>query len=98
LPLNFPEGKGAVVLLRGSTLANGAGLPKRGGNVTEPERAVVTWRKSSSSDLSDCVEVAVGADAEVMVRNSHHPDGFVLHQTRDEFRAFLEGVRAGQLG
>ncbi len=58
-------------------------------------RADRAWRKSSRSNLTGCVEVAV-ADAEVAVRNSRHPDGPVLEFTIDEWRAFLDGVREGE--
>ena len=58
-------------------------------------RADRAWRKSSHSNLSGCVEVAV-VDTEVAVRNARHPDSPVLEFTIDEWRAFLDGVRDGE--
>ena len=54
------------------------------------------WRKALASNPSgNCMLVAdLGED--VGVRNSRHPDGPVLRFTRAEFRAFLDGARAGE--
>lgn len=51
------------------------------------------WRKSSFSEAeSECVEVAVGADA-VAVRDSKDPDGTRLVFPRGAWSAFLAVVR-----
>jgi Domain of unknown function (DUF397) len=61
---------------------------------TEP---VADWRKSSHSmGNGDCIEVAeVG---HVLVRDSKNPDGPVLAFGREEFGAFLAGIKAGEFG
>jgi Domain of unknown function (DUF397) len=56
-----------------------------------------TWRKSSRSSgggNGDCVDVADLGDA-VAVRDSKHPDGAVLAFSPSEWRAFIEGAKAG---
>ncbi len=60
-----------------------------------------TWRKSSRSnggpaDQTNCVEVA-GLRDRVAMRDSKDPAGPVLAVTHAEWRAFLGGVRAGEL-
>ncbi|MCT2282359.1 DUF397 domain-containing protein [Micromonospora chalcea] len=54
------------------------------------------WRKSSRSGSNgQCTEVKdTGVD--VLVRDSKNPSGSVLAFTRDEWRAFVDGVRAGE--
>ncbi len=60
----------------------------------EPTGAV--WRKSTRSNAGgDCVEVAETPDA-IGVRDSKDPTGPVLVFTVAEWRAFLEGVHAGE--
>jgi hypothetical protein len=57
----------------------------------------LAWRKSSKSGpINDnCVEVAAAGD-DVAVRHSKTPVGPVITYTRDEFRAFVEGAKAGE--
>jgi hypothetical protein len=56
----------------------------------------VDWKKSSFSTANgDCVELADTLDG-VAVRDSKDPDGPVLTFTRAEWRAFLDGARAGE--
>ena len=57
----------------------------------------LAWRRSTYSQGADstCVEVAFD-DHRATVRDSDHPAGPVLHFSLDEWRAFLQGVRAGQ--
>ena len=53
------------------------------------------WRRASRCNGGNCVEVAfVGGG--VAVRDSKLKDGPHLEYTRDEWRAFLDGVKAGE--
>jgi Domain of unknown function (DUF397) len=52
------------------------------------------WRKSSFCDSGACVEVAA-IDEVIAVRDAKAPNGTVLQFTRPEWRAFVDGVRAG---
>jgi hypothetical protein len=53
------------------------------------------WRVSSFSDGMNCVEVAA-IDGGIAVRDSKDPAGPVLHFTRGEILAFLQGAKAGE--
>ncbi|HEY8524279.1 MAG TPA: DUF397 domain-containing protein [Acidimicrobiales bacterium] len=53
------------------------------------------WRKSSYSGTGNRVEGAYDG-GRVLVRNSTLPDGPVLQFTADEWRAFAQGVKAGE--
>ncbi|MFC7242158.1 DUF397 domain-containing protein [Catellatospora aurea] len=53
-----------------------------------------SWRKSSRCDTGACVEVAQ-LGTEIGLRDSKDPRGPVLRFTRQEFAAFIAGVRAG---
>lgn len=54
------------------------------------------WRKSTRSGNSgNCVETAFAEDA-VYVRDSKDPHGPVLTFTRDEWKAFTEGVKLAE--
>lgn len=55
----------------------------------------VRWRKSSFSVHDDCIEVAFTDDG-VAVRHSRRPADLILLFTRNEWRAFVCGVRAGE--
>jgi Domain of unknown function (DUF397) len=52
----------------------------------------VSYQKSSSCTRGDCVEVGHGED-KFFVRDSKNPNGPVLEFSRDEWDAFLAGVR-----
>jgi hypothetical protein len=55
------------------------------------------WRKSTRSNGSgDCVEVAPLNDGGVGVRDSKDQTGPVLRFTSSEFKAFIEGAKAGE--
>lgn len=55
------------------------------------------WIKSSLSFANgNCVEVQFLTDGGVQVRNSRDPGQGVLAYTRDEWEAFLGGVRLGE--
>jgi hypothetical protein len=54
------------------------------------------WRKSSySTNTGDCVELA-DAGAEVLLRDSKHPDQGHFSFTRSELAAFVAGAKAGE--
>lgn len=50
------------------------------------------WRTSSFSDGMQCVEVADLGDGRIGVRSSKGVDDY----TREEFAAFIAGVKAGE--
>jgi hypothetical protein len=55
------------------------------------------WIKSSLSfSNSNCVEIANLPDGGVGVRDSKDLEGPVLRFTPDEWRAFLDGAKAGE--
>ena len=52
------------------------------------------WRKSTySGGNGDCVEVA-GLNSAVAVRDSKHPNGPKLIFTQDNWRAFIQSMKA----
>ncbi|MBG0828531.1 DUF397 domain-containing protein [Planomonospora sp. ID67723] len=58
----------------------------------------VSWVKSSlSSTNNECVEVARPDRGPVLVRDSKDPDGPKLAFTQAEWRAFVAGVKGGEL-
>jgi uncharacterized protein DUF397 len=62
-----------------------------------PNNKFVTWKKSTLSDIGNCVEVAVAADGSVGVRDTKQEGrGPVLEFTPSEWVAFLAGVRNGE--
>jgi Domain of unknown function (DUF397) len=56
------------------------------------------WRKSSysSGNGGQCVEVARNLPGVVAVRDSKNPEGSALVFTPQDWRTFLEGVRADE--
>jgi Domain of unknown function (DUF397) len=56
----------------------------------------ITWRRTSFCGGGECVEVAQ-QDQTILVRDSKHPGQEPLRYTRDEFRAFAEGIKSGEL-
>ncbi|MEV5412452.1 DUF397 domain-containing protein [Thermopolyspora sp. NPDC052614] len=56
------------------------------------------WRKSVRSANGNCVEVALLADGRVGVRDSKDRHGRVLMLTPAQWRAFVSGVRKGEIG
>jgi hypothetical protein len=63
--------------------------------VADSEQALITWRKSTASGDTNCVEVAFAGES-VLVRSSRYPLGSVLCFSRQEWVAFLEGVTSGE--
>lgn len=59
--------------------------------------ATATWIKASaSSGNGNCVETTSIRPDELCLRNSRDPDGPVLRFTKQEWVAFLAGVKAGE--
>jgi hypothetical protein len=58
--------------------------------------ATTRWRKSSFSNIAECVEVAVLDDGSIGMRDSKDPGGGMLAFTRAEIDAFVKGVKAGE--
>jgi hypothetical protein len=57
----------------------------------------MNWKKSSYSNAQgNCVEVADAYDG-AAVRDSKDPQGPALRFTADAWRAFVAGVKSGQL-
>jgi len=56
----------------------------------------VSWRKSTFSGDSSCVEFAPISDGNVAVRDSKNPDLGSLIFTRTEIDAMLQGAKAGE--
>jgi hypothetical protein len=56
--------------------------------------APATWRKSTYSATTHCVEVAKSSHG-VGVRDSKQPDGLVLRYPSAGWSAFLDGLRRG---
>jgi hypothetical protein len=64
--------------------------------MTAPRVTGGVWRKSTRSNgQGQCVEVAEMNDS-VAVRDSKDPEGPVLVFTPMEWRAFVEGAKAGE--
>jgi predicted secreted Zn-dependent protease len=63
--------------------------------VTYPDSIRPTWRKSTASNISDCVEFAV-VKGRVLLRHSKDPLGPALSFTVAEWNAFVAGVRNGE--
>lgn len=64
---------------------------------TDLTRAI--WRKSSySGQAGNCVEMAGNLPGVVGVRDSKNPDGPALVVTPQAWRAFIAGVKKGELG
>jgi hypothetical protein len=53
------------------------------------------WRKSSKCANTECVEIAREQDM-ILLRDSKSPETPALRYTPEEFRAFLEGAKAGE--
>jgi hypothetical protein len=56
----------------------------------------LSWRKSSFSEPTQCVEVALLRGGGAITRDSKNPSGPALTFTAGEWSAFLAGVKAGE--
>lgn len=63
--------------------------------MSQHHHSTAEWRVSSFSDGMQCVEVAA-IDGGIAVRDSKDPAGPVLHFTKGELLAFLQGAKAGE--
>lgn len=54
------------------------------------------YRRSSECADGSCVEVFSSPHGEILVRDSKNPDQTPLSYTRDEWSAFVLGVKAGE--
>jgi Domain of unknown function (DUF397) len=57
---------------------------------------VTEFKTSSFCNFGDCVEVGAAPDGRVLVRDSKDADRQTLAFTRDEWVAFVKGVKAGE--
>jgi len=55
----------------------------------------LTWVRGEFCGGGACVEAAVTADANILVRDSKNLEGPILAFDRSEWQAFVTGVRAG---
>jgi hypothetical protein len=62
---------------------------------SETGETALGWRRASRCSSSGCVEVAMNGD-DIAVRDSKRPDSPVLTYSREEWRVFVAGVKAGE--
>jgi hypothetical protein len=62
---------------------------------SEPGETNPGWRRASRCTNSGCVEVAMNG-VDIVVRDSKRPDSPVLTYSREEWRVFVSGVKAGE--
>jgi predicted secreted Zn-dependent protease len=55
----------------------------------------ITWRRASFCGGGECVEVGQ-RDGLIVMRDSKEPGGNSLRYTSEEWRAFVDGVKAGE--
>jgi hypothetical protein len=71
-------------------------LPTGNGYSTmSPSAQGPSWRKSSMCAATECVEVAREQDM-ILVRDSKSPETPAFRYTTEEFRAFIDGAKAGE--
>jgi Domain of unknown function (DUF397) len=54
----------------------------------------LSWRVARKCNGGECVRVAASGD-EIIIGSSKHLDGPVISYSREEFAAFVEGIRQG---
>lgn len=57
---------------------------------------MITFYTSSFCNFGECVEVGRGPDGAMLVRDSKDREQAALTFTRDEWDAFVAGVKAGE--
>ena len=55
----------------------------------------IAWRRASLCANGECVEVG-SQDGLILVRDSKDPAGAVLSCSKQEWRAFANGIKAGE--
>jgi len=64
----------------------------------DDDGSVYKWRRSSCSyGTGNCIEVAAPYRGRIDVRDSKNPRGIVLRFSPAQWRAFVSGVRSGEL-
>jgi Domain of unknown function (DUF397) len=63
--------------------------------VGDSDQSPGVWRRSTASGGGNCAEVCFAGE-QVLMRNSQHPERAVLSFSRQEWDAFLTGVRDGE--
>jgi hypothetical protein len=58
-------------------------------SVEHPDHPGKSWFKSRLSAGGNCVELTVGDNDQILMRNSRDPEGAVLEFTPSEIKAFL---------
>jgi hypothetical protein len=53
------------------------------------------WRSAGQCEMGQCLEIGTVGEF-VMVRNSADPAGTYVTASRDEWRAFVAGVKSGE--
>jgi hypothetical protein len=61
---------------------------------TQPPRSAPAWRKATFCQSGECAEVAE-EDGEILLRSTRAP-GIVIRLTAAEWRAFTNGMAAGE--
>jgi Domain of unknown function (DUF397) len=59
-------------------------------------QAAAAWRRSSKCATSECVEIARDEQDMILLRDSKSPQAPPFRYTTAEFRAFLDGAKAGE--
>ena len=54
------------------------------------------WRKSSKCANSECIEIAREERGMILLRDSKSPQTPPFRYTTEEFRAFIDGAKAGE--
>lgn len=57
---------------------------------------MIEFVTSSFCNYGDCVEIGRGPDGAMLVRDTKDRDHATLEFTRDEWDAFVRGVKAGE--
>ena len=61
-----------------------------------PPGSSPSWRISTYCTGGTCVQLALLSSREVAIGDSKNPEGVALRYSREEFAAFVKGVKAGE--